>query len=256
MTINIKNNGIICMETKEFFKTQRDAAKAKGITQAMVSRSARNIRPTKGLNFRFVDNDGNIVDTPAETRLDSKANDMPNFQLEMKTTDENPIVVIHNESLVTAEQGEHINGNSKAVCCLETGEVYPSATDMAKAHGVSQTYLSKCCRDGSVCNGKHYFYVKSASEKVEDIVTYIRSLQSKVNDPEYLAWKKAKEDAEAEERRKKAEQEAFERRKAELEAKVVKQSEAVKAVSIKLAHEREALEAIITELEQHMAKAN
>ena len=254
MTVNIKGKSIkvVCLETGKEFASGKDAAKEMGICQSMVSRSARNIKPTNGFNFRFVDEDGNVINTPSEPKFKkNKANEIQ-LEIEQISETENPIVVIHNESTVTAEKGNHVNGNSKAVCCLETGEVYPSVLDMAKAHGISYAYMSKCCNNGSTCNGKHYFFVKSASEKVEDIVTYIRSLQNIAYDPEYLAWKRAKEAAEAEERRKKAEQEAFERRKAELEDKIIKQGDKVKAASIKLAHEREILEAIIAELDKFM----
>lgn len=241
-------NIIICLENKTIYASGKDAAKANEVTASDVSMSARKIKAVKGLNFRFIDDNGNPVETPAKPKYKWDKNKANDAQLEMET----PIVVIHEESIVTAEQGSHINGNSKAVCCLEEGKVYPSLTDAAKALGVTgQTISNRCYADND-----NFFFVKDASDNIESMMAYIRSLQSKVNDPEYLAWKKAKEDAEAEERRKKAEQEAFERRKAELEAKVVKQSEAVKAVSIKLAHEREVLEAIITELDQHMTKAN
>lgn len=227
---------VICLETGTVWASGRDAAKEMGVSKSSISYSCRNAKAVSGMNFRFIDENGNIITTPSEPkfkRTKAKANE---DQIVMEA----PIVVIHEKSVVTAEQGEHINGNSKAVCCLDTGEVFPSLTDAAKAHGIDLSHLAKCCRgELPLAKGRRYFYVKLASENMESIVSYIRELHSKANaggyDPEYIAWKAEKERA---------------TRKAELEQLISTAKETICELEVKTAHEYELLEAYIAELEK------
>lgn len=50
--------------------------------------------------------------------------------------------------------------NRKRVMCVETGEVWPSATEAAKHIGVGQSSLSETCRmPGRTCKGYHWEYL-------------------------------------------------------------------------------------------------
>lgn len=232
------NRPVICIETKITFASGREAAKANEVTKSDVSLSARKIKAVKGLNFRFLDENGNPIETPAKPKYTKKGK--PTFSLEH----EKKQVVIHNESTIEAD-GEHGNGNAKAVWCVSTNEVFASVTDTAKAHEVSASEISKCC-NGKIkdVKGKYYVFISKTSENVGNIVAYVRELQAKANnayEPEYLAWKAEKAKA---------------ARKAELEQLISTCKANICELEVKTAHEYEMLEAFTAELEQLNANAN
>lgn len=51
------------------------------------------------------------------------------------------------------------SGNKRAVRCIETGEIFESATSAGKAKGVSNSEISKCCKDSSkTAKGFHWCF--------------------------------------------------------------------------------------------------
>lgn len=53
---------------------------------------------------------------------------------------------------------------TKAVRCLETGEVYPSAAAAADAIGAGYTDLTRAARIGCSCRGRHWRYLQEEGE--------------------------------------------------------------------------------------------
>lgn len=55
----------------------------------------------------------------------------------------------------------------KAVRCVETGEIFVSITEAARAYDVVQSSLSMCLKGkNKTCRGKHWEYVKKGGEAV------------------------------------------------------------------------------------------
>lgn len=107
----------------------------------------------------------------------------------MKTT-----VTITSKATIDAE-GKLNNRKTKAVICIDTGEVYSSCTDAAKANGVTQGNMSACCVGRqSTANGKKYCYVDDLPKHLEALTN---SLQAKTKMLErnalYIAEREAEE---------------------------------------------------------------
>lgn len=258
MTTAKKITGIICIETKEIFKSQSEAARAKGIMQTLVSRSCRLIKTTHGLNFRFLDENGNPIETPTITPKKGTGNGMPKHSL---VTQKKSMVIV---------SGKHFTGVAKATYVLENGNVYASVWDAADAEEASRSAVSKCCR-GVVAKTKDktFRFVAKANEHIEETMAYIRTLKTEnegykatteelerdnkalfervlelsdevldlkrqIADPEYLEWKEAKA-KEKEERRRL------------LNAQMEERREAIKRNEIAMAQEKEILEALMEE---------
>lgn len=84
---------------------------------------------------------------------------------------------LHNETTIKAN-GVHVNGNSKAVLCIDTGEVFASMTDAAEHLGVTQANVSYTLNGRQrTCKGKHLCYLSKADEHLEAITNRIREMQ-------------------------------------------------------------------------------
>lgn len=59
------------------------------------------------------------------------------------------------------------NVNSKPVICLETHEVYPSASEAGRKHNTSMGNIAESCRTYHMSNGFHFLYIEDWSEKLE-----------------------------------------------------------------------------------------
>ena len=169
-------------------------------------------------------------------------------------------IIIHGKATAQAE-GQRRNTNSKPVFFLETGEFFTSATDAAKAKGVSECTISACClgRIRSV-KGQHCFYVSKATENLNLVAMYLRSLamenaQLKAKADRYdeiiakeEAERKAKEETELKIIYHQKLQDEITNRRAEREAKLAELAEADKAdaeLFIQIAKELEALKSEI-----------
>lgn len=81
---------------------------------------------------------------------------------------------IQHEANVDAK-GQLNSKNCKPVVCLETGDVYSSATDAAEAVGVTLSNMSSHLTGKSrSVKGKHYCYLSRVSENLNVIVTRLR----------------------------------------------------------------------------------
>lgn len=81
---------------------------------------------------------------------------------------------IQHEANIDAK-GNLNSKHCKAVVCLETGDVYSSATDAAEATGVTLSNMS-CHLTGRTrsVKGKHFCYLSRVSESLNVIVTRLR----------------------------------------------------------------------------------
>ena len=90
-------------------------------------------------------------------------------------------ITVQNTSVMSAT-GIHTHGVCKPVICIDTGEVYTSALDAAKANGVSVHAISKhCLGKTKSCGGKRFCYVKNVSEHLDDLTSWIMLLSQKAN---------------------------------------------------------------------------
>jgi DNA repair ATPase RecN len=81
---------------------------------------------------------------------------------------------IQHEANIDA-QGSLNSKHCKPVICLETGDVYSSATDAAEAVGVSLGSMSgHLTGKNKSVKGKHYCYLSRVSESLNSIVTRLR----------------------------------------------------------------------------------
>ena len=137
-------------------------------------------------------------------------------------------VNIHNEANINAE-GNFNSKRCKPVICIDTGEVFTSATDAAEKAGVHFTMISAVCL-GKVrtCKGKHYCYLSNVTESLNAIVTRLRETAAVESDAK--KWQEYQ-----------AEQEAI--RKAE-----EKRQEEIANLKAKLARQKEICERIEAEL--------
>lgn len=81
---------------------------------------------------------------------------------------------IQNEANIKAK-GEHTQKNTKQVICIETGEVWTSATDAAESAGVHLSAISAACIGKiQTVKGKHYCYLSRINESLDAIMTRLR----------------------------------------------------------------------------------
>ena len=89
-------------------------------------------------------------------------------------------ITIQKESKAIAE-GMPRNSNAKPVFCIDTGEVYSSATDAAKAIGVHKSTLVWALTGRQQkCKGKRYCYVANITEHLDEIANKMRERETKV----------------------------------------------------------------------------
>ena len=87
---------------------------------------------------------------------------------------------IQNASNVNVN-GHHNHKNCKAVYCIDTGEMYASAIDAAKAEGVARASMSYALTGRSkTCNGKRFCFVSKVMEHLEEIAEMNRIRAEKV----------------------------------------------------------------------------
>lgn len=102
-------------------------------------------------------------------------------------------IIIHGKAIAEAN-GTHLNKNSKAVFCLETGEIFASNLDAALAKGVTRSTMSAHCTGKTRhCNGQHFFHVSKATENLNLVAMHLRNLATenaklKVKADLYDAW--------------------------------------------------------------------
>ena len=141
-------------------------------------------------------------------------------------------------------QGKLSSKNCKAVVCLETGDVYSSATDAAEAIGVTLSNMS-CHLTGRTrtVKGKHYCYLSRVSENLNAIVTRLRETSAIESDAK--KWQAYQAEQEAIRKEEERHQQAI----AKAEAKVAQLQDACNKYEQKWRDTMEALNAAEMELE-------
>lgn len=77
--------------------------------------------------------------------------------------------------------GHHNHKNCKPVYCIDTGEMYASALDAAKANGICPSPMSSHLTGKTKsCNGKRFCYVSKMMEHLEEINEANRIRSAKV----------------------------------------------------------------------------
>ena len=126
-----------------------------------------------------------------------------------------------NEKATANAEGIKRNKNSKPVMCIETGEIFTSATDAAIAFGVTIYAIStNCLGKTKSCKGKHFIYLSKMPEHIDDVSTYIQTIvhKAKLYD-EMMAEKEKKSRLQAELAKAK---EAYDKLTDKLEAEAMK----------------------------------
>jgi biopolymer transport protein ExbB/TolQ len=138
-------------------------------------------------------------------------------------------ITIHNEATIHAE-GKRNSKNCKPVICIETGEVFTSATDAAEKVGVHYSMMSSVCL-GKVrtCKGMHFCYMNAALENLDAVMNRLRETSAMEEDAR--KWRKYQ--AEQEEIRKAKAKHESDLKKAE--DKVARRTEICEHLAAKLA---------------------
>lgn len=141
---------------------------------------------------------------------------------------------LNNQSIINNTIGNRIHHCCKPVICIETGEVYNSATDAAEANGVSVLSMSNCCTGKTrSCKGKHFIYVSRTSENIDALTARIRTMSAEqaANETElaeFRAWK-------AEQEAKRKAEEAYQQALAKANEKVARRKRIVDRAEARLA---------------------
>ena len=85
-------------------------------------------------------------------------------------------ITITNKATIKGN-GIHNGSAAKPVICIDTGEVYVSCIDAAKANGVTQNTMSQHCL-GNIkrVKGKHFCYLSQVNCHLDEITEQIRKL--------------------------------------------------------------------------------
>ena len=91
-------------------------------------------------------------------------------------------ITVQNASEIKNAQSMPRNKNAKPVICLDTGEVFASATDAAEANGVTIYSISVNCLGKSMhSNGKRFCYIKDVNEHLDELTNVLQNLSDKAN---------------------------------------------------------------------------
>lgn len=116
-------------------------------------------------------------------------------------------------------KGDFNSRHCKPVICLETGDVYTSVTDAAKAAGCCSTEMSThLTGKRRSIKGKHFCYMSNAMESLNAIVTRLRETSSMEDDARKWRVYQAEQEAirKAEEKRLEDERKAKEKYEADV----------------------------------------
>ena len=103
-------------------------------------------------------------------------------------------ITVQNASEIKNVQGMPRNKNAKPVICMDTGEVYASATDAAEAAGVHlSTMVWNLTERQKTCKGKRYCYLVKISEHLDEFTANMQVLSEKAKKYDELIARKDNE---------------------------------------------------------------
>ena len=127
--------------------------------------------------------------------------------------------IIINEKATIEANGALTTGHCKPVICIDTGDVYTSATDAAEAIGTSISNMSfYLCGKSNTIKGKRFCYLSKVNESLNAITTRLRETSEMEAKAKMWDAMMAEQEAarKAEEKRIAEERKAEEKRKAEI----------------------------------------
>lgn len=99
-------------------------------------------------------------------------------------------ITVQNASEIKV-QGVHRNRNAKPVICLDTGEVFTSATDAAEAAGAHlSTMVWNLTERQKTCKGKRYCYLSKINEHLDEFTDNMQMLSEKAKKYDELIARK------------------------------------------------------------------
>ena len=149
---NRKGKRVLCLETNKIYNSATEAAKANNICQSLVSDVCRGKwKSAKGLHFEYVDSEKKVVSTTEAVPVTEKE------------------ITVSRKAIIKGK-GKCNNGNTNAVMCISTGEIFTSCTDAANANNVTVGHMSTVCRGkGRSAKGKQYCYIKDIDMHLDEI---------------------------------------------------------------------------------------
>lgn len=153
-TMKTYRKAIKCIETGKTYISIAEAAREMNCSMCNISNVLKNRQKTaNGYRFEYL--------TDEETR-------------ELLNSIEPKEVVIQRKAIIRGK-GKSCNGNTNAVLCISTGDVFTSCTDAANHADVTQGHMSSVCRgNGHSVKGKRYCYVKDINEHLDEVAESIR----------------------------------------------------------------------------------
>lgn len=150
----MKQRAIKCIETGKTYISIAEAAREINVHRTSVNNMlAGRITSIKGYHFEYLPEE--------ETR-------------ELLNSMEPKEVIIQRKAIIRGK-GKSCNGNTNAVLCISTGDVFTSCTDAANHANATQGHMSNVCRgNGHSVKGKSYCYVKDINEHLDEVATSIR----------------------------------------------------------------------------------
>ena len=148
---------VLCLETGVMFESATEAAMELNCSIDLISSVCRGKTKTaKGMHFKYVD-------------------DVAKLNHEIATPSDDPKEIIIAPKAIIKGKGKRNNGNTNAVICMTTGEVFTSCTDAAEKIGTTVGHMSCVCRGhGHTAKGRKFCYVKDIDEHLGEVVDSIR----------------------------------------------------------------------------------
>lgn len=155
--MNRRNRRAIkCIENGKTYTSIVEAARELNVSQQNINHVLAGRRTnTGGYHFVYADENNNILSVPEVVVA------------EHEVTIQKPAKMI--------AKGKRCNGNTNAVLCISTGQVFTSCADAAEQAGTGQANMSRACRTiGAKANGKSFCYVKDINEHLDEVAESIR----------------------------------------------------------------------------------
>ena len=145
---------IKCIETGNTYISISEAARETGINMKTINGNLTGrTKGAKGMHFEYLSEE--------ETR-------------ELLNSIEPKEITIQHKAIIRGK-GKSCNGNTNAVLCITTGDVFTSCTDAAMNADSTIGHMSHVCRgNGNTVKGKRYCYVKDINEHLDEVTESIR----------------------------------------------------------------------------------